>query len=127
VSTLEIVRAVRMRHGIDTSSPTNLVVTTGCSVVATRFSYDYGWYPDADSLLEVDLPFVSLWYTIGDVYTLRDAEWAMAGDGAVRSLLLASEPLTADPSTWLEVPEYSLLAASLDGDELAVELRDIDV
>ena len=127
VTTLEIVRAVRVRYGIATSSPTNLVATTGRSIVATRFSYDYGWYPDEDSLLEVDLPFVSLWYTIGDVYTLRDGEWAMAGDGPVGSLLLASEPLTADASTWLEVPEYSLLAASLDGDELAVELRDLDV
>jgi glutamine amidotransferase len=127
VRTLAIVREVRKRHGIDTSSPTNLVVTTGRSIVATRFSYDYGWYPDEDALLEVDLPFVSLWYTIGDAYTLRDAEWAMAGDGAVTSLLLASEPLTADSSTWLEVPEYSLLAASRDGDELTVELRDLDV
>ncbi len=30
---------------------------------------------------------------------------------AVRSLLIASEPLTVDISTWLEVPEYSLLTA----------------
>jgi glutamine amidotransferase len=127
VRTLAIVRDVRARHGIDTSSPTNLFVTTGRSIVATRFSYDYGWYPDADSLLEVDLPFVSLWYTLGGGYALREGEWTMAGDGPARSLLLASEPLTADASTWLEVPEYSLLVASVDGDELAVELRDLDV
>jgi glutamine amidotransferase len=127
VRTLEIVRDVRARHGIDTSSPTNLFVTTGRSIVATRFSYDYGWYPDADSLLEVDLPFVSLWYTLGGAYALRDAEWTMSGGGPARSLLLASEPLTADASTWLEVPEYSLLAASLEGDELGLELHDLDV
>jgi glutamine amidotransferase len=127
VRTLEIVRTVRERHGIRTSSPTNLFITTGRSIVATRFSFDYGWYPDADALLEVDLPFVSLWYTLGGAYTLRDGEWTMAGNGHTRSLLLASEPLTADASTWLEVPEYSLLAATLDGDELELELRDLDV
>ena len=61
-----IVRDVRARHGIQTSSPANLFLATGNSVVATRFSYDYGWYPDDDALLEVDLPYVSLWYTLGD-------------------------------------------------------------
>jgi glutamine amidotransferase len=127
VRTLQVVRDVRVRHGIDTSSPTNLFVTTGRSLVATRFSYDYGWYPEADSMLEIDLPFVSLWYTHGDRYALHEGEWAMDGDGVVRSLLIASEPLTADSSTWLEVPEYSLLAASLDGDELRMELRDLDI
>jgi glutamine amidotransferase len=127
VRTLQIVRDVRVRHGIATSSPTNLFVTTGRSLVATRFSYDYGWYPEADSMLEIDLPFVSLWYTHGDRYALREGEWAMDGEGVVRSLLIASEPLTADSSTWLEVPEYSLVAASMDGDELRVELRDLDI
>jgi hypothetical protein len=42
-------------------------------------------------------------------------------------VLVASEPLTADGSTWLEVPEYALLAASLEGDTLSWELRDLDV
>ena len=127
VRTLRIFRELRARHGIDTSSPTNLFLTSGNALVATRFSFDYGWYPDADTLLEVDLPYVSLWYTLGDRYAERDGEWAMWGDGAVRSLLIASEPLTADASTWLEVPEYSLLAASLEGDEMRLELRDLCV
>jgi hypothetical protein len=118
---------VRDVHGIDTSSPTNLFASTGDSLVATRFSYDYGWYPDADSLLEVDLPFVSLWYTLGSAYALRDGEWTTSDDGATTSLLLASEPLTVDDSTWLEVPEYTLLTAARNGDELRVELRDLDV
>lgn len=127
VRTLTIVRELRARHGIDVSSPTNLFLATGRSLVATRFSFDYGWYPEADSLLEIDLPYVSLWYTLGDRYAARDGEWGMWGDGAVRSLLIASEPLTRDASTWLEVPEYSLLAATLDGDEVRLELRDLCV
>ena len=127
VKTLQIVRDVRVRHGIDTSSPTNLFVTTGRALVATRFSYDYGWYPEADSMLEIDLPFVSLWYTLGDRYALHEGEWGMSGDDVVRSLLLSSEPLTEDASTWLEVPEYSLVVASREADELRMELRDLDV
>jgi glutamine amidotransferase len=128
VRTLRLVRELRAEHGIETSSPTNLFLTTGRALVATRFSFDYGWYPAADSLLEVDLPYVSLWYTLGDRYAERDGEWGMeGGDDAVRSLLIASEPLTADASTWLEVPEYTLLAASLEGDEVRLELRDLDV
>ena len=38
----------------------NLCLSTGRSVVATRFSFDYGWYPPEDEMLETDLPFVSL-------------------------------------------------------------------
>ena len=53
---LRLLRDVRARHGIDTSSPVNLFLATGRSLVATRFSFDYGWYPDEDALLETDLP-----------------------------------------------------------------------
>ena len=44
----------------------------------------------------------------------RDGGSAMAASDAPRSLLIASEPLTVDTSTWLEVPEYSMLTAALD-------------
>ena len=61
---LRILRKVRAAHGIDTSSPVNL-----CSAPAApwspRISFDYGWYPPDDEMLETDLPFVSLWYAIG--------------------------------------------------------------
>jgi glutamine amidotransferase len=127
VRTLQLVRGVRRKFGIDTSSPTNLFVATADCVVATRFSFDYGWYPAADSLLEVDLPFVSLWFTYGDAYGLADGEWTMSGAPSARSVLIASEPLTADPSTWFEVPEYALLVATVTDHALRLELRDLDV
>lgn len=126
VRTLRVVRQVRASHGIATSSPTNLFIATGETIVATRFSYDYGWYPAADSLLEVDLPFVSLWFTFGEQYGPNGGEWMMYGDGPARSLLVASEPLTANASTWLEVPEYAVLLATRAGDELEWELRDLE-
>ena len=59
---LRILRRVRDAHGIDTSSPVNVCLSTGRALVATRFSFDYGWYPPEDEMLETDLPFVSLWY-----------------------------------------------------------------
>jgi glutamine amidotransferase len=126
-ATLRLLREVRARHGIDTSSPVNLCLTTGQALVATRFSFDYGWYPDDDALLETDLPYVSLWYTLGGEYVQRDGASAMAASDSPRSLLIASEPLTVDTSTWLEVPEYSMLTAALTPAGLDFETLDLDV
>jgi glutamine amidotransferase len=124
---LRVLREVRARHGIDTSSPVNLFLTTGEALVATRFSFDYGWYPGDDTMLETDLPYVSLWYTVGGQYVEQHGEYKMVGSDGVRSLLIASEPLTLDISTWLEVPEYSLIMAERTSDGLDVEMVDLDV
>ena len=93
---LRILRTVRAAHGIDTSSPVNLCITTGRSVVATRFSFDYGWYPPEDEMLETDLPFVSLWCAVGGEYVERDGDWQMTASDPPRSVIIASEPLTTD-------------------------------
>ncbi len=128
VSALRVLREVRAKAGIDTSSPVNLCLTTGQALVATRFSFDYGWYPEHDSLLETDLPYVSLWYTLGGHYVARNGRSAMTASDQARSLLIASEPLTLDTTTWLEVPEYSMISASTGpGGELDFETRDLDV
>lgn len=124
---LQVLREVRTREGIAISSPVNLFVTTGESLVATRFSFDYGWYPPEDTMLEVDLPYVSLWYTVGGRYAEHEGETKMVGEGPVRSLLIASEPLTVDVSTWLEVPEYSMITARRTAGGLDYETLDLDV
>jgi glutamine amidotransferase len=124
---LRLLRELRGRHGIDTSSPVNLFLATGDTLVATRFSFDYGWYPEEDVLLETDLPYCSLWYTVGGEYVQRDGSFAMAASDAPRSLLIASEPLTVDTSSWLEVPEYSMITAALTPDGLEFETLDLDV
>lgn len=127
-STLRLLREVRERHGIDTSSPANLFLATGRSLVVTRFSFDYGWYPDEDALLETDLPYCSLWYTVGGEYERReDGGSAMAASDVPRSLLIASEPLTVDTSAWLEVPEYSMITASVSDGGLDFDTLDLDV
>jgi glutamine amidotransferase len=126
-SALRILRSVRAAHGIDTSSPANLCLSTGRALVATRVSFDYGWYPPDDEMLETDLPFVSLWYALGGEYTERDGDWRMTASDPPRSLIIASEPLTTDFSTWLEAPEYSMLTAELTTDGVEFETRDLDV
>jgi glutamine amidotransferase len=124
---LRILRRLRVDNGIETSSPTNLCVSTGRCLVATRFSFDYGWYPPDDEMLETDLPFVSLWYTAGGEYAQRDGTWEMNVADVHRSVIIASEPLTTDGSSWLEVPEYSMLTAELTPTGLELEARDLDV
>ena len=124
---LRILRKVRSAYGIDTSSPANLFLSTGRAVVATRFSFDYGWYPPEDEMLETDLPFVSLWYAIGGEYAERDGGWQMTPADPPRSVIIASEPLTTDHASWLEVPEYAMLTAELTSDGLAFDTRDLDV
>jgi glutamine amidotransferase len=124
---LRILRAVRAEGGIDTSSPVNLCISTGNGIVATRFSFDYGWYPPEDEMLETDLPFVSLWYAIGGEYAERDGRWQMSDADNARSLIVASEPLTIDQDGWFEAPEYSMLTAQLTPDGLEFETRDLDV
>jgi predicted glutamine amidotransferase len=124
VRALRVLRAVRTRENIAVSSPVNLFVTTGDALVVTRFSFDYGWYPPEDAMLETDLPYVSLWYTAGGAYDEHNGETSMVGD-EVRSLLIASEPLTVDVSTWLEVPEYSMITAQRTATGLVHETLDL--
>jgi len=127
LAALWILREIRAGHGIDTSSPVNLCLSTGDALVATRVSFDYGWYPPDDEMLETDLPFVSLWYAIGGEYARDGRDWQMTAADPARSVVIASEPLTEDLSGWLEVPEYSMLTAELTGEGLAFETRDLDV
>ena len=126
-TTLRLLREARAHHGIDTSSPVNLFLVTGRSLLATRLSFDYGWYPDDDALLETDLPYCSLWYTVGGEYVERNGGSAMAASETPRSLLIASEPLTLDTSSWLEVPEYSMITAERTAGGLDFETLDLDV
>lgn len=108
--TFSIIHDVRRKHGISLCSPTNLFLSDGKILVAARYTFDFGCYDPEDpaSVRRSTHKFLSLWYTTGSEYGLHDGEWKMIG-GAVDadSVIIASEPLTRDTSTWLEVPEYS--------------------
>lgn len=116
VATLRILGNVREQHSIGTSSPANLFVTDGETVVVARYTFDYGRYDTSDlsAIAQSDHSYLSLWYTTGTVYGLHDGEWKMINiqGKEASSILVSSEPLTHDASTWCEVPEYSMLVAT---------------
>jgi predicted glutamine amidotransferase len=126
---LAIIRRERARLGIDVSSSVNLFFADGTQLAAVRYCFDFGRYATGDParLHEANLNFLSLWYTLGRGYGLHEGEWKMTGGAeAADSILLASEPLTRDVASWVEVPEYSLLHARLRDGRPAVTLRYLD-
>jgi glutamine amidotransferase len=128
VRTLDILRDVRERRGIVTQSPVNLVLTDGSWMLATRYAYDYGWYPDDGSFFaaEREYDFTSLWYTVGGRFGRRDDGTFGIAEGVASSAVVASEPLTKHTAGWLEAPEYSMLVlAATEAGGLAVETRDL--
>jgi glutamine amidotransferase len=58
---------------------------------------------------------------------LHDGEWRMTGGAQnADSILIASEPLTRDVASWVEVPEYSILHVEIGGGRPAVTLHYLD-
>jgi len=124
--TLAILRAVRRKLGIAVSSSANLFLCDGNDLVATRFTFDFGCY--GNEVREANLSYLSLWFTIGRNYSFRDGEWKMEGGGKhADSVIVASEPLTQDTSTWIEVPEYSLLYVTTQRGRRHVETVPLEV
>jgi glutamine amidotransferase len=127
--TLAVIRRAREQLGIDISSSVNLFIANGSQAAALRYCFDFGRYRTEDpaKLHEANLTFLSLWYTLGRDYGLHEDEWKMTG-GAARadSILVASEPLTRDTSSWVELPEYGALFAELKGGRPRVSVRLLD-
>jgi predicted glutamine amidotransferase len=124
-----IIRRARERAGIATSSSVNLFLTTGEQIAAVRYCFDFGCYRTEDpaKVHEANLAFLSLWYTSGSEYGYHDGEWKMTGGAdTADSIMIASEPLTRDTSTWLEVPEYSMIYADTRSGRPTIEVRYLD-
>ncbi len=124
--TLTIIRDVRAQLGIATSSSVNLFITTGEQLAAVRYCFDFGCYRTEDParVHEANMNFLSLWYTSGREYGFYDDEWKMTGGSdTADSIMIASEPLTKDTSTWLEVPEYSMIYADTHSGRPSVEIH----
>jgi len=127
--TLAILREARAHCGIANSSSVNLFLTTGDQLAAVRYCFDFGCYPTEDParVHEANLSFLSLWYTSGREYGRHEGEWKMiGGSDAADSIIIASEPLTRDTSTWLEVPEYSMIYADTRAGAPSVEIHYLD-
>lgn len=123
-SALAIVRRVRQAEGINRSSSVNLIVGDGRNLVATRFTYDFGRFEMPP--FQGGVEYLSQWYTQGDRYGFTDGEWKMTGGSGVATLV-ASEPLTRDVSTWVEVPEYSALLVDSTSDRPRRRIVPIDI
>lgn len=123
--TLSVISDLRRRHGIAASSSLNLFITNGVEVVAVRYCFDFGCY-DTDSpqhVREADVSFLSMWYTTGREFGFHEGEWKMiGGEESADSMIIASEPLTHDTATWLEVPEYSILHGNISGSRPSVAI-----
>src|SRR5262249_4776849 len=110
--TLALLREVRSRRSIATQSPVNLVLTDGSWMLATRYAFDYGWYPDDGSFFahEREHGFPSVWSAVGGGCGGRDGgPYGMADGPCASSVGVASEPLTKSTAGWHEAPEYSML------------------
>ncbi len=127
VHALTVLRKTRAELGIATSSPVNLFLTDGSQLAAVRYCFDFGCYsPDLAEFLPGHHNYYSLWYTAGRNYGLHDGEWQMTGGSEnANSILVASEPLTRDTAAWVEVPEYSMLHATIKKDRPAIAIHDL--
>lgn len=124
--TLSTIRRVRERHGITRSSSVNLIVGDGRNLVAVRFTFDFGRFDVAP--FQGGVEFLSQWFTLGRDYGLHDGEWKMVGGAAgADAVIVASEPLTRDVATWVEVPEYSAVMMTRGDDGVRGRVVALDV
>ena len=127
--TLAVIRDARARLGVALASPVNLFITTGNQLAAVRYCFDFGCYrtDDPARVLQAHFTYYSLWYTSGREYGHYDGEWKMIGGAdTADSIMIASEPLTRDTTTWLEVPEYSMIYAETRSGRPTVEIHYLD-
>lgn len=124
IETLRVLQKVRQKHNISINSPVNLFISNGEWIAATRFVMDYGWMPD-EAPVSPHFVYHSLWYTCGERYGWHEGEYRMRGSTKKSSIIIASEPLTENTSTWVEVPEYSLMVARPGVAGIEIVSRDI--
>lgn len=124
IETLSLIKSIRKKHRIAISSPLNFFISNGDFIVASRFVFDYGQYPST-AYTSPHMGYHSLWYTFGEQYGCYDGVYQMKASKKMNSIIIASEPLTGDTTTWIEVPEYSLLGATLNRGKLLIKSLDI--
>jgi len=126
MATYEIIVKVRKQAGLHISSPLNLFLSDGKIIVATRVVLDFGHYAEElDATALAHRAYHSLWYTYGECYGCFEGEFKMKASEKNKSIIIASEPLTQDTTTWLEVPEYSILGAQRIEEKIMITSLDL--
>ncbi|STX50076.1 putative glutamine amidotransferase [Legionella busanensis] len=125
IKTLAIVRHIRKKCGIKIASPVNLFLTNGNYLIVTRFVYNFGH--NENSVQKAHLGYHSLWATFGESYGSSGGIYKMSGSSKRQNILFASEPLTSDRTTWIELPEYSITKAWFENDEIVFRTSDLTI
>lgn len=128
--TFSIIKKIRYKHNIRVNSPLNLFISNGEFIAATRFVLDYGWQPlNHDPTDAAHFNYHSLWYTYGENYEFEseDNEYKMKEGMKRSSIIISSEPLTEDTTTWIEVPEYTTILAYLAKGEVEIVSYDLNI
>jgi len=128
LETFKIIKNLRIKHNFGINSPMNFFLSNGKFIIATRFVFDYGWLPiDVEKFDLAHLNYHSLWYTYGEKYELINNEYVMKSGKQRKSIIIASEPLTEDTTSWIEVPEYTLIMAEVENEEIKISSYDINI
>lgn len=124
IETFALLKKIRKQHHICISSPLNFFISNGEFLVASRFVFDYGHYPTS-AYTSPHMGYHSLWYTFGEQYGCHDGVYQMKTSNKKKSIIVSSEPLTEDTTTWIEVPEYSLIGATINKGQVVIQSIDI--
>ncbi|MBA3537444.1 MAG: class II glutamine amidotransferase [Tatlockia sp.] len=124
-TTLKIIKNIRDELNIHEASSLNLFVTNGKYLIVTRFVYDFGC--NNNRVHKAFLEYHSLWATFGETYEIVDGLYKMRGSGRRNNILFASEPLTVDRTTWIELPEYSITKAWIADNEVKFRTYDLQI
>ena len=128
--TIQEIKTLRDQFHIDTHSVINLIISNGKSMIATCFTYDFGCYEGIVSPAVLSPQMHSLWYTAGDQFGEHDGSWAMSdgnNDGTSTSIIIASEPLTRNDSSWFEIQKYSMAVIDRIDGKIKVDIRDLGI
>ena len=128
--TIQEIKTLRDQFHIDTHSVINLIISNGKSMIATCFTYDFGCYEGIVSPAVLSPQMHSLWYTAGDKFGEYDGNWAMSdgdNDGTSTSIIIASEPLTRNDSSWFEIQKYSMAVIDRIDGKIKVDIRDLGI
>ena len=122
-SVIDIIKRVRRKNNITIPSAMNLFISHRDHVITTRYVFDYGRiHPNQG---EPQDSYQSMWYTLGHEFQPYQDDYQMS-KGPIQSLIVSSEPLTKNTTSWLQVPSYSMLYASQVNGQIQYSIIELD-